>query len=526
MKSLSPVLAGLAFASLANAAAAQLWEVGQVAPITGDGESGILAGKAVLAVNLDCAGRIDVVVGAPDVDHPSGGIPNSGAVGVAYSGLGRTFSFSSIHFFDTGQGLGGSALASGDFDNDGCAQLAIGVPGEDVETIDQAGAVHVAGWDGEISFEGEWFSDVSGVAGVSEPFDHFGQVLAMGNFNGDDYDDLVIGVPGENVESPTLQLDAGAIVVLFGSEKGLTAAGSQEIHEGSGSLGGAQANAHFGYSLAPGRFNSDHYWDLAVGVPDRDVDAGGVKENAGQVVVLYGSEAGLTTDGHQRLDDADFFGAIAANDQFGYALAAGEFDAIGICAPGECFFDLAIGIPGEPNVALTQTSVGGLVVAYGSMTGFSSSDFDFFQQDNISGAGTASETGDRFASVLHAGRFDQHWADDLAVGVPDENWAGDAEQGVVHLLFGGIAGLLTFPSQLILQSAALDTGPGEEGDRFGAAIGAADFDFDFNPDGLFGVPGLDIEAGIDSGAAQVLFGALFANGFNTGGTNFWSFVDP
>ena len=55
--------------------------------------------------------------------------------------------------------------------------------------------------------------------GTSEEFDLFGDSLSVGDFNGDGFDDLAIGVTEENIGNI---IDAGAANVLFGSANGLT----------------------------------------------------------------------------------------------------------------------------------------------------------------------------------------------------------------------------------------------------------------------------------------------------------------
>jgi hypothetical protein len=73
-------------------------------------------------------------------------------------------------------------------------------------------------------------------------------VLAAGDFDGDGFDDLAIGVPEEDVGGAS---DAGAVNVLFGSAAGLTAAGSQIWHQDSAGVPGAAENFdRFGNVLA------------------------------------------------------------------------------------------------------------------------------------------------------------------------------------------------------------------------------------------------------------------------------------
>src|SRR6187551_2868316 len=119
-----------------------------------------------------------------------------------------------------------AAQVHGDFNGDGIADLAIGVPNEDVGTIGDAGAVHVLyGTTTGVSSANTqiWTQNSLGIVGdVSEELDLFGYALAAGDFNGDDFDDLAVGVVGEDVAVfQGTAANAGAINVLYGSANGL-----------------------------------------------------------------------------------------------------------------------------------------------------------------------------------------------------------------------------------------------------------------------------------------------------------------
>jgi FG-GAP repeat len=78
----------------------------------------------------------------------------------------------------------GFALASGDFNNDGFADLAVGVPGEDVGNIRDGGAVNVLyGSASKLTGTGSqtFTQDTSGVGSSAEPGDFFGSALAAGD---------------------------------------------------------------------------------------------------------------------------------------------------------------------------------------------------------------------------------------------------------------------------------------------------------------------------------------------------------
>ena len=59
-----------------------------------------------------------------------------------------------------------------------------------------------------------WHQDVENVNGNVEAMDHFGSALARGDFNGDGYQDLAVGVPSESVGGTS---QAGAVNVLYGT---------------------------------------------------------------------------------------------------------------------------------------------------------------------------------------------------------------------------------------------------------------------------------------------------------------------
>ena len=75
----------------------------------------------------------------------------------------------------------GGAVAAGDFDNDGFADLAAGAPLEDVGTTINPGAVSVL-YGPVIGLSSETFTqDTPGVADAAEPDDRFGAAPAVGD---------------------------------------------------------------------------------------------------------------------------------------------------------------------------------------------------------------------------------------------------------------------------------------------------------------------------------------------------------
>ena len=148
-----------------------------------------------------------------------------------------------------------SAPAAGslraDFNHDGFADLAVGVPQDRPGDIPFAGAVNVLyGSAGGLSGSGSQYftQNTPGVASSAEIYDAFGEALAGGDFNQDGFADLAVGVPREDVGGIP---NAGAVNVVYGSAGGLSGTGSQFFTMETPGVGGsAEGNELFGSTLA------------------------------------------------------------------------------------------------------------------------------------------------------------------------------------------------------------------------------------------------------------------------------------
>ncbi|MCK5560348.1 MAG: FG-GAP repeat protein, partial [Thermoplasmata archaeon] len=184
------------------------------------------------------------------------------SIGSSLGNYARVQPASALDELETGQGatsqafFGWNVSSAGDVNNDGYDDIIVGAPGDDSNGM-ETGAAYV--------YYGSISPDVYGVDSSNAdiiltgiiPGDKFGwDVAGAGDFNNDEYDDIIVGAPGYGNNN-------GRAYIFFGGTLNNGTAGLADVE-----LNGTIQGELFGHSVAAaGNVNADNFDDVIVGGP-------------------------------------------------------------------------------------------------------------------------------------------------------------------------------------------------------------------------------------------------------------------
>lgn len=370
-------------------------------------------------------GVTDIAIADPDATV--GGAERAGRVHVVYGGGAGSQTLSQDDSFVTGSVAEagdrfGSSLAAVDYNEDGCADLVVGVPFETFGDAIECGVVHVIygspsgfGPNGSLQLD----QDTAGMPGGRESADRFGwSVAADVSAGGAPF--LVIGVPGESVSdaSGVQQPDAGAVVYVSGSTMVMR-------HQDSPDVSGV-VEAGDQYSLAVAA-SPRH---VAVGNPGEAI---GSDRYSGSTL-LFDHSMGGNIGSSWNQDGAGQSGVAEPSDWCGRSLSMTEYVPPGGSAADEVSL-VAVGCPGE---AVGEVASTGRVVLVEADTGTSEVvSFDHGVVD-VEGDPQFDDYFGWSVEVVNRSPGSAVGWDDLlvAVGVPGKDGAGRVDDGGVHVVSG------------------------------------------------------------------------------------------
>ncbi len=357
---------------------------------------------------------------------------------------------------------GATIARAGDVDGDGLEDILVGAWGND-EAGGATGKTYLIHGStsppGEVmletvpsAFTGEGAGDASGYC-----------LCALGDLDGDGYDDFAIGAPNHD----TVANNAGRVYILMGGPE--RPVSTRSLSTADIIIDGAAANDLFGHAIAGGvDLDQDGLPDLAIGAHGSNLNG----EDSGAVYVFSG--ASLTRGGRYAATDAAavIFGA-APGDQFGYSVTLSPD------VDGDHIGDLFVGATRVSDGA-NWNGAGILVpgaIPLSNLNGSASQGIVFpGDSDNDKAGRVVGTTGD----------MDGDGLGDLLLAAPYADVDGEEGVGKVALIFGGSS----LAGHLLGDTPDLFTGIRDSGLAGFSIAGDGDVDGDGHPDLFIGAAGI------------------------------------
>lgn len=390
--------------------------------------------------DLNQDGIDDFAIGAPKAS------PLGATEGAAYVVFGSNDGFGAVLDLTDLDGTNGFVVAgaaaddragqavrgAGDINGDGIEDLLVGAHLSDAGGKTNAGAVHVifgsaGGFDSLLELDTLDGSNGFRIDGLSAGDQLAREVAALGDFNGDGRDDLVVGA---RLADPSGSASGEAYIVYGFSDPSVADLdlGTLDVTTGL-RFQGAAADDRTGHSVASaGDVNGDGLADVVIGGWKSDVGA----TNAGEAYILFGNDAEqVATLAPDDLDGSNGF-RLQGTDAEGWlglsVAGAGDINRDG-------FDDVLVGSYG------VEGQTGGAWVVYGSGENFnptlSVADITADTGLELIGDQPIDQTG---FSVAAAGDVNGDGTDDILVGARRADPNNVANAGATYVVYGRSVG--------------------------------------------------------------------------------------
>ncbi|MGR3178073.1 MAG: FG-GAP-like repeat-containing protein [Candidatus Anammoxibacter sp.] len=426
---------------------------------------GALLGSSLAAADINGDGIEDVIIGAPRGNVPRSRRYNinnkrldAGIIYVVFGskslpGIINLSKKADITFFGAGQGdLCGYAIATGDINGDGVADVLLGAPEGDgyKDKHKDTGEVYLIygrkRFPKKIDLAKSWGTKLYGYAGTAKTGffkNNFpgraGFALSSADLNGDGFDDIIIASPfSDGLHNE--RRDAGVVSVIFG--KKVLPKRIRLSHKADVTILGARKEDYAGYSLATGDINGDGKYDIIIGAPSGPNEADPYGDKIGWIYGIFGrsqfpekidlkKKVDLIIKGNYSIMSGKFGSMFSIEQAAGYpghTLSSGDVNGDGID-------DIIIGKPSAFVLSRYERGVGEVYIIYGNKS--LKGRHRLRQKANISIFGVARR--DSTGSALSTGDVNGDGVADIIIGAPGAKAKGFGKSrriGKVYVIYG------------------------------------------------------------------------------------------
>jgi hypothetical protein len=333
-------------------------------------DAGDNSGISLAVGDIDNDGNDDLIIGGSGMDGPGNGRVGAGGLHVVWGGPrpeGGALDLGAVVLIDGADpgDLTGRSVAAGDLDGDGLDEIIVGVPNGagPLNARSQGGEVRVL-WGRSKAALGQYVDLATGTDWIGygkDPGDAAGTWVNAADYDGDGYEDLLVGTPLGDAKNNTRN-NCGEVYALYGQ----TRAGwgsSYDFDLGIVGVGkawiGATAGDLVGSALSGGDIDGDGKDEVALGAPLADGRLN-ARASCGEVYLFFGALRGSIPDSttcDSMFVDVRIIGADAG-DRNGSIMDMGDLDNDG-------GLELAMGSPTGDSNANGRFDGGEVRIIYG-----------------------------------------------------------------------------------------------------------------------------------------------------------------